>query len=461
VAEEIMALGQPLLERCAEETALPGPRLVSERGRTVNQLRMFAELVREGSWVDARLDTPIPDREPIPKPDLRRMLIPLGPVAVFGASNFPLAFSVAGGDTASALAAGNPVIAKAHPSHPGTSELVAKALARAIEHTDLHPGVFSLLFDAGTAVGLSLVREPRVKAVGFTGSRQGGLALLAAAQGRPEPIPVYAEMGSVNPVVLLPSALGTRGGEIAAGLAHSMTLGVGQFCTKPGLILGLKSPELDELVESLAGQLRRQPPGTMLSPGICRAYEAGATSLGETTGVELVARGEAASAAGNEASAALYKTDAETLGRNPGLIQEVFGPAALIVQCGTRRELEDVVASLDGHLTATLHAEAEDLAELPDLVACLEQRVGRVVFNGFPTGVEVCPSMHHGGPFPATTDPRSTSVGTAAIQRFARPICYQNVPDEVLPPELQAANPLRIWRTVDGTLTKTAVGSPA
>ncbi len=451
MAEEIDALGEALVERVGAETALGAARVRGDRGRTTNQLRMFAGLVREGSWEDARIDRAIPDRAPAPKPDLRRMLIPLGPVAVFGASNFPLAFSVAGGDTASALAAGCPVVVKAHPAHPGTSELVAEALCRAVDACGFHPGTFSLLHGVRPEVSLALVRHPRLQAVGFTGSLRAGRALFDAAAARPAPIQVYAEMGSVNPVFLLPEALAERGEAIAEGLVHSVTLGAGQFCTNPGLVFGLQGEALDRFVGLAAAQIAATPAFAMLHAGIAAAYRAGIEEMARVSGVQVAA--QAGSNAGS-ATAAVLRTDAATFLRQPRLHEEVFGPSTLVVRCDDLAAMEAVARAMAGNLTATLHGNPTDLAAASRLVGLLRRRVGRLVFNGFPTGVEVCPSMHHGGPYPATTDVRSTSVGTAAIYRFARPICYQGFPQDALPVELRDRNERRIWRLVDGVLTQ-------
>ncbi len=455
IAQEILALGDELIERCAAETALGAPRLLSERTRTVRQLRMFADLAREGSWVDARIDTAQAERKPTPKPDIRRLLIPLGPVAVFGAGNFPLAFSVAGGDTASALAAGNPVIVKAHPSHPGTCELVGRAVARAVSAVQAPPGVFSLLFDSGTEIGTHLIRHPALEAVGFTGSESGGLALFRAAVERERPIPVYAEMGSTNPVILLPGALEERAVEIAAGLKGSFALGVGQFCTNPGVVFALDGRQLDGFVATVARLAEAEAPATMLSSRIREAFESGAGRFAGVPGLRVAGRsGIPVAAEKNQVQAVVFETDLRTYRENQRLRKELFGPSTLIVRCGSRDELLAAVQSLDGNLAAAVHGTAEDLELHRDVVAALEQKAGRLIFNGFPTGVEVCPSMHHGGPFPATTDVHFTSVGTAAVYRFVRPVCYQSFPDAALPPELQDANPLGIWRTVNGELTR-------
>lgn len=449
-ADEIEALGERLVERVCAETGLGEGRVRGERGRTTNQLRMFADLIREGSWVDARIDRPLPDRTP-PKPDLRRMLIPLGPVAVFGASNFPLAFSVAGGDTASALAAGCPVVVKSHPAHPGTSELVAEAVRRAVDASGFHPGTFALLHGVQPEVSLTLVRHPLLQAVGFTGSLQAGRALFDAAAARPAPIPVYAEMGSVNPVFLLPKALDERSDAIAEGLVQSVTLGAGQFCTNPGLVFGLQSDTLDAFEHEVAEGIAASPAFTMLHGGICSAYRNGVEALAGVDGVQVAARVEAGA---DTAGAAVLTTDAATFLREPRLHEEVFGPSTLVIRCEDLAAMERIARALDGNLTATLHGTPADLAAAADLVGLLRRRVGRLIFNGFPTGVEVCPAMHHGGPYPATTDVRSTSVGTAAIHRFARPICYQDFPEATLPPELHDRNERGIWRLVDGSLTQ-------
>lgn len=445
IAANLEARGEAIIQRAHLETALPLARLQGELGRTTGQLRMFAALVEEGSWVDARIDHGDPSRKPAPKPDLRSMLRPLGPVAVFGASNFPLAFSVAGGDTASALASGCPVVVKAHPAHPGTSELAGLAIADAARELGWPEGTFSLLFDAGVEIGVDLVRHPAIKAVGFTGSRRGGLALMETASKRPEPIPVYAEMGSINPVFILPEAMRTRGAEIAAGLHASVTLGVGQFCTNPGLVITEFGAAVPAFVDELHARMSATPAETMLTAGICNAYRGGIARLAGVRGVEqrvsVPAGGEAA------AGAALFFTDAETFLRERDLMDEVFGPSTVIVE-SSREKLLDVARALEGQLTVTIHATDAELASYRDLVAILETRAGRLVFNGFPTGVEVSNAIVHGGPFPATSDGRSTSVGTRAIERFTRAVCYQDFPDAALPPELQEANPLSIRRVV-------------
>jgi alpha-ketoglutaric semialdehyde dehydrogenase len=462
IAEQIEALGDELIERAGAETGLPAARLTGERGRTVGQLRLFAEVVEDGSWVEARIDTARPDRAPLPKPDVRRMLIPIGPVAVFGASNFPLAFSVAGGDTASALAAGCPVVFKAHPAHPGTSELVGRAVLHAVEAAGLPDGVFSLLHGWSHEVGLALVRHPRTRAVGFTGSLRGGRALFDAAAARPEPIPVYAEMGSVNPVFLLPEALRERAERVAEGMAQSITLGVGQFCTNPGLIVGVRGEALQRFTEALAEHIRGAPAGSMLYGGMQQGFQRGVEALRGSAGVQLLAESSAvASPERTEGAPVVFATSAATFLDDPHLQEEVFGPSSLVVAAESEEELVAVARALEGQLTATVHATEHELPRHRGLVDALAQRAGRVILNGFPTGVEVCHSMHHGGPYPATTDARTTSVGTAAIGRFARPVSFQGFPREALPPELRDDNPRGIWRMVDGQLSREPLGRGA
>ena len=453
IAEEIMALGDDLITRAHQETGLPEARLTGERARTVGQLRMFAQVARDGSWVDARIDHAIPDRQPVPKPDLRRMLIPLGPVVVFGSSNFPLAFSTAGGDVASALATGNTVVVKAHSAHPGTGERVGTAILRAVNACGLPEGTFSMLHGSGSVIGLALVKHPHTRAVGFTGSRTGGRALFDAAAARPDPIPVFAEMSSLNPVFLLPGAMRERAAQIAEGLKASVTLGVGQFCTKPGLVFGLEGHDLDKFQEALARVLEAAAPATMLHPGICDSYHKGLAQASQVRGVSLLAKSkQAADPAKTHGEPVMLRTDVAHFREHPELAEEVFGPFALLISAPTLAELEEVARGLEGQLTATVHGSPDDLEQAAPLVRLLERKAGRLIVNGFPTGVEVCPSMNHGGPSPATTDVRFTSVGTAALQRFVRPICYQNVPAALLPAALKDENPLAIWRLVDGKL---------
>jgi 2,5-dioxopentanoate dehydrogenase len=459
IAEEIIDLGDALIKRCNEETALPEARLTGERGRTVNQLRLFVQLLREGSWIDTRIDTAAPERQPVPKPDVRSMQTAIGPVAVFGSSNFPLAFSVAGGDTASALAAGCTVIFKAHPAHPGTCEMIAGAILNAVKKMNLPEGVFSMLHGLSTDVGMSLVTNPLIKAVGFTGSFRGGKALYDAAVSRPEPIPVYAEMGSINPIFVLPGALRERSEEVAKGLAASVTLGVGQFCTNPGLVVYPESDHADKFLKTITDIFRQQNAGTMLTPIIQKAYNDGIVRMAEQTGVQVLSHGEGIET--NEKvhghnrgiPYALHTTSAHFLS-NPALEEEVFGPSTLIVTAKSMDDMLAIAGNMKGHLTASLHGTEEDLQKHTELINILRRKVGRLIFNGFPTGVEVSHSMVHGGPFPATTDSRMTSVGTRAIYRFTRPVCYQNFPDTMLPDALKNANPLRIWRLVDGEMRK-------
>ncbi|HEX9422573.1 MAG TPA: aldehyde dehydrogenase (NADP(+)) [Pyrinomonadaceae bacterium] len=454
IAEKIVALGEELIERASAETGLPVKRLVGERSRTVSQLQMFADIVKEGSWVEATIDRAQLEREPLPKPDVRRMLIPLGPIVVFGASNFPLAFSVAGGDTASAFAAGNPVIVKAHPAHPATSEMVARAIVSAAQETGMPDGIFSLLQGASHQLSIKVVQHPAAAAVGFTGSLNAGRAIFDAAMQRPTPIPVYAEMGSINPVFMLPGALREKADALAAGLQQSVTLGAGQFCTCPGLVVGLKDAAMDHFAEMVGALIEKSPPATMLHQGILRTYRESVQRLKQMNGLWARQALKTADEDKTEGEATLFATDAETFLKNEELSEEVFGPTTVIVSCASRDEIMKVARNLRGHLTATIHGTAEDLEEFRDLVNLLQKKVGRLVYNGFPTGVEVCAAMHHGGPYPATTDARATSVGAYAIKRFVRPVCFQNFPQDVLPAELQDKNHLAIWRTVNGQLTR-------
>jgi len=455
IARRIMDLGDELIKRAMSETGLPEARIVGERGRTVNQILLFADLVEEGSWVEARIDTADPGREPIPKPDVRRMLRPLGPVAVFGASNFPLAFSVAGGDTASALAAGNPVVIKAHPAHSGTSELVAGAIIEAAIETSMPDGVFSMVHGAGHGVGLHLVCHPAIKAVGFTGSLAGGRALFDAAASRVTPIPVYAEMGSVNPVFLLPGALQDRAIEIARGFHQSVTLGVGQFCTNPGLVIAVEGEGLHCFADEVIKLTADYTPGSMLHSGIRDAYDSAVAEVEAKPGVEVLAKSKTPPEQGRtEAAGVLFGTKAAEFLADSDLSAEIFGPSTILVTCRSKEELFWLAKTLEGHLTSTVHASGDDLEQYRNLVPILEEKVGRLVLNGFPTGVEVCHAMHHGGPYPATTDVRETSVGSAAISRFARPVCYQDFPGTALPVELQNSNSRGIWRLINGEFTR-------
>ena len=451
IAQEIIDIGPLLIERAMQETGLPQARLEGERGRTVGQLRLFAKVVRDGHFLGATLDAALPDRVPA-RPDLRLSKIGLGPVAVFGASNFPLAFSVGGGDTASALAAGCPVVVKAHNAHLGTSELVARAVARAVAACKLPAGTFSMVIGEGRTVGQQLVAHPAIKAVGFTGSRQGGMALVRVASARHEPIPVYAEMSSVNPVFMLPQALAGDSGVLAQGLVDSLTLGVGQFCTNPGLVLAIAGDDTDRFFKAAANALQAKAGATMLTPGIHQAYQGGVAKLDVLEGVRQVAVGQAGSSVCS-ATAALYVCDAATYLSTPALEEEIFGPCSLLVSCRDEDEMVQVARRLEGQLTATVHAVANDQPLAARLLPVLERKAGRILFNGFPTGVEVAHAMVHGGPFPSTSDSRSTSVGAGAIDRFLRPVCYQNLPAALLPAALADNNPLGLTRMRDGVLT--------
>jgi len=448
IASKIEDLGDSLIERAMQETGLPRTRLEGERGRTCNQLRMFADVVRDGQYLNVRIDMAMPKRSPAPRADLRYRLISLGPVAVFGASNFPLAFSVAGGDTASALAAGAPVIVKAHSAHLGTSELVGRAVQSAAQACGMPDGVFSLLCDAGNEIGAALVAHPSVKAVGFTGSRSGGLALVQLAQNRPEPIPVYAEMSSINPVYLLPKALTQRANAIAANFVTAQQMGVGQFCTSPGLILALDGEELDKFLEHVCKLLGDSLSQTMLTPGIYQAFEQSLSMLEHHPVVTTLARSQPVTGP-NQCRAALFVAPASEYLTDERLAKEVFGACTLVLRCKDANEMLQVTQAFEGQLTAAIHNADGDEELAQTLVDELELKVGRLLFNGFGTGVEVCHAMVHGGPFPATSNSRTTSVGATAIERFLRPVCYQDVPDELLPPALQHANPMGVPRRVD------------
>lgn len=452
IADEIVAIGDELLERAHAETGLPLARLTGERGRTVGQLRLFAQLVRSGRFLTATIDPAQPERQPLPRSDLRLSKVALGPVAVFGASNFPLAFSVAGGDTASALAAGCPVVVKGHSAHLGTSELVGQAIQKAVAASGLPEGVFSLIFGAGNQVGDALVKHPAIKAVGFTGSRNGGLALVAAANARPEPIPVYAEMSAVNPVFLFPAALQARGEQIGKGFADSLVMGAGQFCTNPGLVVAVEGEGLHSFLQAASAALETKPAAVMLTPGIHKAYTSGIAALDKVADVERIAQGTTENQP-NTAQANLYVTTAENYLANHALQAEVFGPASVVVTVRDVQEFVSFAQQLEGQLTATLQLDAADHVAAAALVTVLERKVGRILVNGFPTGVEVSHAMVHGGPFPATSNGAYTSVGTSAIDRFLRPVCYQDFPDALLPTALQQANPDAIARLVDGVIT--------
>ncbi len=447
IAANLEGLGDALVHRVMAESALPEGRVRGELGRTTGQLRFFAGIVEEGSWVDARIDRADPNRKPAAKPDMRSMLRPLGPVAVFCASNFPLAFSVAGGDTASAFAAGCPVIVKAHSSHLGTAEMCGAAIRDAAEQTGMPEGVFSLLFTEGHDVAQALVGHPAIKAGGFTGSRGGGLKLLQIAQSRPEPIPFYAEMSSVNPVFILPNALAQRGAQLAAGLHGSITLGVGQFCTNPGIVLAPKGEAGDAMAAELGEKLRATAPAAMLNAHILKSYAAAVGARSGDTRVRTVA---VADSTAHRASAALFEVGAEAFLKTPELSEEMFGPASILVRYNGIDQALELARTMEGNLTATIHYAPGDEADCAKLIAALETRVGRIVFNGYPTGVEVCQALVHGGPYPSTSDGRSTSVGARAIDRFVRAVCYQDAPEAVLPEELHDGNPAGVLRIVDG-----------
>ncbi|HMQ60961.1 MAG TPA: aldehyde dehydrogenase (NADP(+)) [Flavilitoribacter sp.] len=455
IADEIEALGDTLIERVMQESGLPQARVTGERGRTCGQLRLFAQLVEEGSWIEAIVDTAIPDRQPAPKPDIRRMLTAIGPVVVFTASNFPLAFSTAGGDTASALAAGCPVVVKAHESHLGTNALIAGAIRKAAETAGMPDGVFSSLNGAGYQTGQLLVEHPLTKAVAFTGSLRGGKALYDLAAKRPEPIPVFAEMGSVNPVVFLPDYLTKNSEKAAQNLAGSVNLGVGQFCTNPGLVFVLDHTGLPDFLVALKTAFAGSTPGTMLNPGIHRNFEFRKMGLLKETAVvtEFEWAGDADETQ-LQARQAFASVTGQDFIQNPHLHEEIFGPFTLVVRCADPQELTNAVTALSGQLTASIWGETGELNRHTGLIDVLQSKVGRLIFNGMPTGVEVCHAMQHGGPYPATTDSRFTSVGTTSIKRFARPVAYQDCPDEILPAELKQDNPLGIWRTLDGALSK-------
>lgn len=459
IAARLESVREPLTERAHLETALPMPRLQGELARTAGQLRLFAQVAEEGSWVNARIDRALPERTPLPRPDIRSMLRPLGPVAVFGASNFPLAFSVAGGDTASALAAGNPVIVKAHPAHPGTSEIAARAIADSIQTQGLPPGIFALLFDSGIRAGTALVQHPGIKAVGFTGSLAAGRALMDLTAARPEPIPCFTEMSSTNPVFLLPGAIRARSAQIAQELFASITLGAGQFCTKPGLVFlpadaaGAIAPALQQLAQQAASHV-------LLTPGIARTFSKEMSQRASAAGMTPLADAAASNTGGSpcNARAQLMQTTTAELMAHPEWTEEVFGPTALLVACDDRGAMLQAAQALHGHLTATLIGTPQDLDEHRLLIDLLATKVGRLIVNGYPTGVEVSHAMVHGGPYPATSDARFTSVGTQAILRFARPVCYQNFPPSLLPEELRDPNPLGLLRMMDGAWTRDAVG---
>ncbi len=440
-----------IVARAHLETALPLGRLQGEMGRTVGQLRLFADLVRRGQWSQPCIDPALPDRTPMPRADLRQRRIGVGPVAVFGASNFPLAFSAAGGDTVSALAAGCPVVCRAHPAHPGTGELVGRAIRRAATTCGMPEGVFSLLGGDAHEIGAWLVQHPAIMSVGFTGSYAGGVAISRLAAQRSVPIPVFAEMGSINPVYLYPLALVSRTEALVKGFVDSLTMGSGQFCTNPGLIIALEGKDFDAFVSLAAQALGERSASTMLTPGIHAAYDRGVAQLEQCPGVTLVAQGlEPVSV--NQGRPTLFRTTAADFMQSPEMRHEVFGSAALLVSCTDFEEMRALTESLEGQLTITVQMDADDTDLVRRLLPIYERKAGRILVNAWPTGVEVCHAMVHGGPFPATTDTRTTSVGTAAIERFLRPVCYQDLPDSLLPPELSYENPLNLSRLVDGKM---------
>ncbi|MFK7742614.1 MAG: aldehyde dehydrogenase (NADP(+)) [Planctomycetota bacterium] len=456
IGDGLAALGDELVQRVQAETALPTARIEGERARTVMQLQQFAALVEEGSWVDARIDHGDPKRAPMPKPDLRRMFVPLGPVVVFGASNFPLAYSVAGGDTASALAAGCPVIVKGHPAHPGTSELVGRVVQAAVQRLGLPEGVFSLLHGNSHEIGGALVRAPEVQAVGFTGSHAGGRALHDLAAARPRPIPVFAEMGSANPVVILPNALRDRGAEVAEQLVSSALLAQGQFCTSPGLVMWLHGEGGEAFSSVLRERLVKSSAGPAVHPTIRQAYDRAMQDVAklpvEVDHAEAQSGGgdAGASKGASEVCPALLRATPQALLDNPRLRSEIYGPALLAVPCRTVEEMQQVVDSLEGHLTATVHGDGDDFASSQGVIDALRNRVGRLIANGVPTGVEVSPAMVHGGPYPAASDARFSAVGATSITRWVRPACWQDWPQDQLPEQLRDSNPLGIERLVNG-----------
>ena len=459
IANETIALGDALLERASAETAHPLARCASERDRAVLHTRQFAERVRDGSWADARIDLPDPSRKPFPKPDVRSLMQPIGPVAIFGASNFPIAISVLGADTISAFAAGCPVVVKAHPGHPGTCELAARAIFRAAESTGMPEGFFSLVHGKSNEVGSRLVSHSGITAAAFTGSLAGGRALFDVANSRPVPIPFYAEMGSINPVFLLPGALKERAAGIAEGFVAALTAGVGQFCTNPGLVLGLESEDWSAFSDLAGEKVSAFAPATMLHAGIHSAYESGISERLQHKSLELLGRSQTgADPSRHEAAAYLFGATQQGLLNDPTLFDELFGPVSTLVGCAGPAELIAVAEKLEGSLSASIHGTGEDLAEYRDLITVLQRKVGRLIFNSYAVGIEVCHSMHHGGPYPATTHSHLTSIGTRAMSRFVRPVCYQDWPDAMLPLELQNANPRGIWRLVDGQLTRSALG---
>lgn len=458
IAEETLALGDAFLEITSSETGYPLPRCSAERDRAVGHTRQFAQLIREGSWVDARIDTGDPTRTPMPKPDVRSQMEPIGPVAIFGASNFPIAISVLGADTMSALASGCPVVIKAHPAHPGTCEMAAQAILRAAQRTGMPRGVFSLLQGRGHEVGTALVEHPGITAAAFTGSLAGGRALFDVANRREVPIPFYAEMGSVNPLFVLPGALREKPEALAKGFIGALTQGVGQFCTNPGLVVGLQSDEWENFAQLASEEIASTSPATMLHAGIHQAYLSGLMARKNSPSVDLLACSEGTPDANRlEAAPHLFSTNQQGLAEDPTLMEELFGPVSTFVSCGEPEEVLNVARQMEGSLSATIHGTEEDLRTHKELIAILQKKTGRLIFNGYPVGLEVCHSIHHGGPYPATTHSHYTSVGTRGIERFVRPVCYQGWPDALLPIELQDANPRGVMRLVNGERTRSEV----
>ncbi len=463
IADNIEAIGEELITRAGLETGLPAARLKGERARTAGQLRLFAAVVRQGDFRGVRVDPALPDRAPLPRADIRQRQIPLGPVAVFGASNFPLAFSTAGGDTASALAAGCPVVFKAHNAHPGTGELVGQAIVKAVKDFGLHPGVFSLIYGPGSSIGQALVADPAIKAVGFTGSQSAGIALMRTAAARPEPIPVYAEMSSLNPVFVFPGAIAGSAEDIdglASQYVAAVTGSSGQLCTSPGLLFAPTGAAGDKLAAAVGRAVSASAGQTMLTAGIAGSWRAGAEALGSADNVSVLGHG-AEGATENAPAPAIFGTGVGEFVSNPVLHAEVFGAASLVIRYSDTEELIDAASRLEGQLTASLQLTAADYPAAAPLVPVLEQKVGRIIVNGWPTGVEVGHAMVHGGPFPATSDTRTTSVGSLAINRFLRPVAYQNLPQELLPAPLRDGNPWRLNRRVDGVVEAAAAQEAA
>jgi alpha-ketoglutaric semialdehyde dehydrogenase len=446
--------GDELLNRVQAETALPKARVEGECARTVNQTRMFAALVREGAWQQPRIDRGDSQRQPLPKPDVRTMLMGIGPVVVFGASNFPLAISVAGTDTIAAFAARCPVVVKAHPGHPGTCEMIAQVIGAAVEKVGLPPGVFSLLQGAGHEIGIALVEHPLTAVVAFTGSQRGGRALFDAAASRPKPIPVYAEMGSTNPVFVLPQVAKERAEQIAAGYVQSVTMGVGQFCTNPGLLFIESGDAHQRFSQSVVQAAEQSAPATMLHAGIHSGFKSGVKYFTDLPGIEVLARSQTpANEASCQAACTIFTAPADLIAEHPEITEEVFGPESIVFTCRDTSQMLDFARSMEGHLTATIHGTEQDLLDHAELGRILERKVGRIVFNGFPTGIEVCTAIHHGGPYPATTHSHYTSIGPFAIYRFTKPVCFQGFPDAALPELLRNSNPASIPRLVDGKLS--------